>query len=199
LLHDIRCFVSPNNRLAYLTIHKNASTFTIKNLTNHSWAECAVQDVPLTTTIFVILREDIITRWVSGIATYLMPTIDCKEIDTMLNHTLISNIFDNIVFDDMHTIKQVDFVKQIKKPHCIKFLKLQTDFYLTLQHLLCEYGMDYNITLHKINDTKHKCYNEKKLFDFIKSHALLPHYNKKLVEFFKDDYELIENTTFHNI
>jgi len=195
-----QCLVSPDKKLAYLMIYKNASTFVNSVLTKHLWTEHNVSYIPSSMHIIVILREDIIMRWVSGLTTYI--TLQAQRNNNLdsvtLDHKLLIDVFDSIEFD-IHTYKQSTFVQALKHFNNIKFLKLQPNFNTILQQLLNEYGFyNYKIPLYAVNSTRHKSYDEKRTYNFIKEHSLMPAYNNKLVNFFQKDYELIENTTFYN-
>jgi len=195
-----QCLVSPDKKLAYLMIYKNASTFVNSVLTKHLWTEHNVNYIPSSMHIIIILREDIIMRWVSGLTTYI--TLQAQRNNNLdsvtLDHKLLIDVFDSIEFD-IHTYKQSTFVQALKHFNNIKFLKLQPNFNTILQQLLNEYGFyNYKIPLYAVNSTRHKSYDEKRTYNFIKEHSLMPAYNNKLVNFFQKDYELIENTTFYN-
>jgi len=188
------CFVSPDEKFAYLTIYKNAST-TMYNNINKLWTEAPLSDISLKTKLTIILRSDIISRWVSGMITFLemQKITKCEHID--FNGALINEIFSRIAFD-IHTIKQCDFLKNVKA-YNTQYFVLDTNFNKNINHFFHNNGCDINI-LGKSNVTKQKSNDEITMYSVLMNYALLPHYNNKLVNFFQKDYELIENTTFYN-
>jgi len=184
------CFVSPDNKFAYLNIHKNGSTF-LRNLLNE-WVETNIDNLSSNITILIVLREDIILRWVSGLVSLLqLRDRNYSNIDD-----IVCDIFKRISFD-IHTETQCSFLQNLE-PFKKIFFKLDIDF--TNKFIIFLNNNGYyidNIPRYK-NSIKQHSTDEIYLYEQIKNYALMPVYNKKLIKFFKDDYELIENTTFYN-
>ena len=184
-----RFYVSPDKHLAYLNIHKNGST-TMRNIVEKlNFSECDISSLPIGVTVMIVLREDIIMRWISDITTYLH--LDYRSI---IDAHHITNALTQIVFDD-HSAMQSSFLRGTEDFNRV-FFKLGVDFKHTIKHFMYQNGYDIPSSKYK-NSTKQKTGDELRNYHTIKDHALMAVHNNRLVTFFQDDYHLIEKTTFY--
>lgn len=183
--------LSPNKKIFYLNIPKNASTFTTNVLKENNWMFWNVTNATDSTAI--ILLRDPIERWVSGFATYACSYLlghgygsdhFVKDYNSLSERL----IFDNIVFDD-HTTPQVKFINEI--PHSIK-----REYVWINKDLINSIGAIANCTLEisdNIDDnSKETNYDTNQISNFIRS-KLNENLKKKIRDVYADDYQLINN------
>ena len=188
------CYVKDN--FAYVPVHKNASTWAIKYLTClNEWKETNSSHVSDNCTFLVILRHDIINRWVSGMCEVLMQNDNPTLIDDV---RVVDQIFEKITFE-CHTDTQTRLLSTIPQSQTIYFDLASTFSSNFIKHMRENYLHDTNCVpdnsyINASSMFEHKQHIIKKLTEY----ALTPKYNAKLKAHFSKDYELIDKVTYYS-
>lgn len=181
-----------------LHIPKNASTYLTNLLVHNGWQHTTIGN-PNITKQMVVLRDPI-DRWVSGFATYaaswlLGPSYGSSNFCNDYTELTSRLIFDQIVFDD-HTTHQVQFVDQLNKSIPTTQFALNAELFSNLNHFL-------NTTLDVTDDINHNSTDNNYDTKTVATHMKFivdqnPTYKAKLINCYKDDYELMRNTNFYD-
>jgi hypothetical protein len=206
------CYVNPSTKcspkFAYIPIHKNASTWTISYLTSLGWSMSNINLIKEEYIPLVIIRKDIIQRWVSGITevyTSLTNKTFIKELKNPtwhpLNDTvLISNIFSRVVFES-HTDMQINFLQGVDIPNTV-FFDMHSNFkdtfvkYLQNYNIYNKHCMPHNSYMNQTSTFRHK----KQIYNKFRAYASEPKFNKKLSNVLADDIKFVNSVqcVFHN-
>ena len=183
--------LSPDKKIFYLNIPKNASTYTTNVLKENNWMFWNITNANVDTVI--ILLRDPIDRWVSGFATYACSYLlgygygsdhFVKDYNSLTERL----IFDNIVFDD-HTTPQVKFINEI--PHGMK-----REHVCVNRDIINSIGTIANCTLTVGDDiddnSKETNYDTDQISKFIRR-KLNEKLKDKIRDVYADDYQLINN------
>ena len=185
------CMSHPESDLMYVNIPKNASSWTKPNLMDWGWEFYNYHTDNIDKTAIVVLRDPI-ERWLSGIAEYLTlyhPMLQFNNLEG------VDLIFDRVVFDD-HTERQINFIHGLDSEKCI-FLKCDEHYRENLSQLLTEHNMPnkyWNYEPQHVSASS----PERKRFKHIFSREIQnSKYFNKVQEYFKQDYELINQVKFY--
>lgn len=202
-LETTRCFLSPDKKLQFYPIYKNASTFVETNLEQIGWSpeRVNIDDYP---TLFTILRDPF-DRWISGFIQEIINTSSISKIE----ETLLENIKDNntsFLLDFLFEFPIFNFGKatelQInydihKIPNDkIVFMKFGANLNSKLNHWLLGEGIK-NDFLHKnpINvHSKTMLYKKVQNYFFDAKNIRT---KEKLLEYLKPDYDFINSIKFY--
>ena len=188
------CMSKLDSELMYVHIPKNATSWTKPNLLDWGWEFFNYHTDNLKDKTALVVLRDPVDRWISGIAEYLFlyhPSIDFVH----AGQAFFDLIFDKITFDD-HTEKQVYFIEGLDLTQCV-FFKFGPDYRQQFSQFLTEHGMpnrynNYNYQ-HVSDDSP-----ERRLFKKIFSNQLKnSKYLSQVQDYFKQDYELINQITFY--
>lgn len=179
------CLESPNKEIIYVSIPKNASSFTSDWLTENGWIS---REISSTDPKYVMLiLRDPVDRWCSGIAQYLSYLEIHPEEYTSATDRLIFDVVNR--FDD-HTWPQHVFYEDVfpNKPK----IAFHTD--MNLQHSLRQYHRlnspvteNYNRSVETTNNLKVE-YFKNKLND--------PQLLDKVKKAYQKDYDLMSTMSF---
>jgi hypothetical protein len=204
--------ISPDQQQFIINIPKNASSFLLDWTVRNGWSTAIAHNQPLNELIIVI--RDPVERWISGISQYIntyilsvygpngpiFPGDPVTEFDHAMsaedfvkdyNQVTERLLFDLIFQFDDHVWPQCDFFKDLKS-------QKQTYFYINSQftdkisnYLNIDFvdNLDYN--------SGNNNHNIKLLQDFF-THRLQmrPELVKRIARAYREDYTLIETTTF---
>ena len=187
------CMSSPNSDLMYVYIPKNASSWTKPNLQDFGWEFYNYHHDKINKHAIVVLRDPL-DRWLSGIAEYLTlyhPDFELKSSET------IELIFDRLTFDD-HTERQVKFISGLDTNNC-------TFFYCddSYRHNFSKFFEErYGPNSYFKYDYQHVSENspERRKFKSIFGKLISENqqYYYKIKNYFKHDYELIDQVKFYD-
>jgi len=188
------CMTSPTTDLMYIHIPKNASSWTKPNLKDWGWEFYNYHSDDLSSKTPLIVLRDPIDRWLSGIAEYLY--LYHKDIDfAFAGKPFFDLVFDKIAFDD-HTEKQVYFIEGIDLTKCV-FFKFGPDYREQFSQYLNAQGMTnryFNYNYQHVSDDSPERKRFKEIFrEQIKNSKYL----EQVKNYFKQDYELIEQIQFY--
>jgi hypothetical protein len=188
------CMSKLDSELMYVHIPKNATSWTKPNLLDWDWEFFNYHTDNLKNKTALVVLRDPIDRWISGIAEYLYlyhPNIDLVH----TGRAFFDLVFDKITFDD-HTEKQVYFVEGLNLSQCV-FFKCGPDYRQQFSQFLAEHGMPNrynNYNYQHVSDDSPERKRFKKIFtDQLKNSKYL----NQLQDYFKQDYELIEQVKFY--
>jgi hypothetical protein len=201
-LETTRCFLSPDKKLQFYPIYKNASTFVETNLEQIGWSpeHVNIDDYP---TLFSILRDPF-DRWISGFiqeitntGNYKIEEILLEDIKADNTSFLLDFLFEFPIFNfgkatELHINYDLHNIPDNK----IVFFKFDTNLNFKLHHWLLGEGIK-NDFLHKtpINvRSNNMLYNKVKSYFF---DAVNIKNKEKLLEYLKPDYDFINSTKFY--
>jgi hypothetical protein len=187
--------LSPDGKLFYLNIPKNASTFLSSVLHQNNWYYGNLST--FTGNKIICVLRDPINRWLSGMSTYsalylLGANYGSDMFIENYNELTERIIFDNIVFDD-HTTPQIDFVNLVPKNK--EIIYFSADNNLLLDNLSKYLGttLDYNLSITNENASENN-YDTRQIRKFLVS-RLTENLTNKLKIQFKQDYQLLDYVT----
>jgi len=187
------CYIKDN--FAYIPIHKNASTWVINYLTCMGWKQSNISKLNNNYTFLVVLRKDIVKRWVSGMCEVFFK--EYNDLHLLDNANFIASIFKQITYE-CHTDTQKNLIGNISLSKTIFFDlgdKFSTRFinYLRVNNQHVEECISNNAFINSSAMFKLKHIVIEKFFNY----ASLPLNNAQLKMHFKEDYKLLENVTFY--
>jgi len=192
-------YISPDNKIIYAGIPKNASSYVGSLLFANAWKIFLNNENTFITTsskyntinvqnLLVILRDPF-ERWVSGISQYLT-SINISDINSVYNM-----IFDIVGFDD-HTLPQYHFFNDIHS-------SLPRTYFMVNDKLSNTLKQHYSLSVsppelsYKLpNDsTQHRKKLERNIIEYLNDK---PHLITHIKEYYKIDYDIINSATFIN-
>lgn len=201
-LETTRCFLSPDKKLQFYPIYKNASTFVETNLAQIGWSpeHVNIDDYP---TLFTILRDPF-ERWISGFVQEIVNTTNYKIEEILLENITDNNssflldfIFEFPLFNiGTATELQVNYAFNKIPQSNIIFFKHGPNLNFKLHHWLLGEGIKNTLlTQSPINVLSNNLLYKKiqNYFFDAKNIAI----KEKLLEHLKPDYELINSTKFY--
>jgi len=211
--------------IAYVPVHKNASTWIIKYLTGLSsrtsfgpvahrgWNQTNVGRVKKNCKFVVVLRPDIIERWVSGICEVFLHTtreLVSAEVSSqlhvdqvyhlLLDHEYIDNIFKKITFE-CHTDLQSNIVTNIPSDQIIFFNLSEPGFQDSFTALI---GNKEHIPISskfqpmQFNNISANFDHKTSIINKFTEYTQEEKYNAMLKDHFAKDFELVRNVEFCN-
>ena len=188
------CMTAPNSDLMYIHIPKNASSWTKPNLQDWGWEFYNYHSDQLSAKTPLIVLRDPVDRWLSGIAEYLY--LYHKNIDfAFAGRAFFDLVFDKIAFDD-HTEKQVYFVDNIDLSKCV-FFKCGPDYRQQFSQFLNEHGMPNRYNKYDYQHVSDLSPERKRFKEIFTEQLKNSKYLYQVKEYFKQDYELIEQVQFY--
>lgn len=187
------CMSKPGTDLMYVNIPKNASSWTKPNLNDWGWEFFNYHTDKLDKHAMIVLRDPV-DRWLSGIAEYLTLYHPAFGNGEWTEHNF-DLIFDRICFDD-HTEQQVKFIQGLDTDNCTFFMfgdMYRENFhkFLTERDMPNKYERyDYQ----HVSDRDPVRRNFKELF---KAQLQNSKYLEQVKQYFKADYELINQVKFY--
>lgn len=186
------CMSRADIDLMYVYIPKNASSWTKPNLLDYGWEFFNYHTDNLTKPALVVLRDPI-DRWLSGIAEYI--TLYQPNFRLLFQETE-ELIFDKIVFDD-HTEKQVKFLQGLDTDNCT-FMMCDENYRTNFSNFILEH---YGENKYSRYEYQHVSNNDptRQRFKTIFKNLLdrEPIYLNKIMDYFEDDYKLIQQVKFY--
>ena len=194
-----------NGKYAYIPIHKNASTWAIEYLTCIGWQQTNVTRVSKNCKFIVLLRPDIIKRWVSGFCEVLLAWENSKIkndsqvreeniLPLLNNRDYIDTVFKKITFE-CHTDLQSNALMNTPLDRIIFFNLadplFQNTFTGFIFNKMCIPQNEYQNRSEFFN---HKTPIIHKLNEYVQESE----YNLALLEHFADDVKLFETVPFYN-
>lgn len=183
------CYCSPDRSCAYISIPKNASSWTSDLLKSQGWyldRNC----VDTADHVIVALRNPV-DRWTSGIAEYLYRYHPNLTVDAINQH-IVDLIFEQIEFDH-HTHPQITMLDGLDTDRMI-FFAVDREYSNNLATYL-------NITVdshHLIPANSVTNHGQKhKLKQFFSDQLTDPRYLSKITGRYQDDFELIKLIHFY--
>jgi len=189
--------LSPNGKIFYLNIPKNASTYITNLLKLNKWTHCNIFETTAHIEQTIVFLRDPVDRWVSGISTFIALKIlgfgyGSDHFVQDYNHLTQRIIFNQITFDD-HTESQSIYLQQIKNYPTIYF---SLDNIVTKLSLFCSSEIVSNSQI-DMNSSEQN-YDTKQISNYIKKQLNdFPDLNTKIINHFAEDYNLIKNTRFY--
>lgn len=188
------CMSHPNSNLMYVNIPKNASSWTKPNLLDWAWENYNYHTDNLYHKTAMVVLRDPVERWASGIAEYLY-LYHRSWTNTAFTTEMLDLIFDKIAFDD-HTESQVYFIEGLDLSRCI-FFWFDDSYRQNFSNFLAENGMPnryFNYEKQHVSDNEPVRRNFKEIFTKALQDSKYLHQVK---EYFKQDYELINQVKFY--
>jgi hypothetical protein len=177
--------VDPTEKFFWINIPKNASSWGKSALYNLGWQDSDYIHENMVGKTALVFTRDPLLRWVSGLTTYLESLQYIKPED--LNGKLLQLIFDKITFDP-HTEKQKNFIHNLDTNALVCFSvdhDLEQNFYHWLS--LSNKSKKIFVPLKQRNIG-----NQKIFYQLINAHLKKhPDAEKKIIDYFHDDYSLI--------
>ena len=186
----------PSRTWFYLSIPKNASTYTGNLLKYNDWEWYNVNQEHFQKAVIVL--RDPLDRWISGISQYLCSYILGKDYGSdhliedynELSHRLI---FDNLIFDD-HTTPQINFINLIPNHIQKYYIWANRD---TLVDSLCHVvGTTLKNNQDLLDNSKESNYDTNNLSNFFKSRLTINE-KKKIYDLYREDYDLVNSVNIH--
>jgi hypothetical protein len=198
------CYYNEKIKNIYINIPKNAST-NIKNaITNSDFSGINLLQhsfFPKYESAVVILRDPI-DRWISGITTYLNHYhINEDSSDNFLNYAKFNHkwffeiLFERVSFDD-HTEKQIYFLNPFDLSNAYFFYAQDYDL---LEYQLTQFYMGEGVQI-KFSTAARNCRKQDPIHQFFTGFLFDSSnrkYKEKLVNYFKEDYKLINSINFY--
>jgi len=191
--------LSPDGKIFYLNIPKNASTYLTNLLKANYWSHWNIFENSKGVEKTIVFLRDPIDRWVSGISTYIALKIlgygyGSDHFLQDYNQLTQRIIFNQITFDD-HTQLQSDFIHQIKN-FPIYYFKL--DNIANNLSSFCNLPIQSNLEVE--NNSSELNYDTKQISLYMKEQIKnFPELKAKIVNHFINDYKLINNVEFYNL
>lgn len=201
IAHEIgQCLSDRNNKLLYINIAKNASTWTkeyfVKGYKWNSWDNFIRFPVIRNFHKLVILRDPY-ERWLSGIVTYLMR----EQVNLNLSNESIKLLLTKIEFDE-HTWPQTRFLSGLDTGDCT-FFKFDHDLQKNIQNFMDIKKQIKSDTFNLVNNLERNSLDAQGFGNYKKTIDNFIHNNKRfyerLVDHYKDDYNLITKVKFYQI
>lgn len=179
-----------------MNIPKNSSSWTQTLLAHWClWQPYNYHTQPeiLNKTALVVLRNPI-SRWVSGICEYIElyhPDFNPSDVNSLT----LDWIFDRVAFDD-HTERQTMFIESLDSSKIVWFL-CDSTFSKTFEQFLFSVGAINNTykaapPINTTTDNARKIINTQFFNEQVKN----PKYLSKLVQYYQDDFKLINSVHF---
>ncbi len=191
--------LSPDKKIFYLAIPKNASTYLTNLLKANSWTHWNILENPAGIEKTIAVIRDPVDRWTSGFATYAALRLfgygyGSDHFVSDFNDLSQRIIFDQVIFDD-HTDLQVKYAKQILDYHPVFFRynqNLVTQINSFLDH-------DLNTNVYVDANSSESNYDTKQISTlFTKQLIDNPDLKAKVIWAYKQDYEFINTIEFYN-
>jgi hypothetical protein len=185
--------ITQNDKMLYVNIPKNASTWVKRRLESLDWTYGNyIERGFFDNTFLVVLREPI-DRWISGIAEYFVQYHPRIRVFT---NDMLDIIFDRIALDD-HTERQCYFLNDLPVDRAVFFdctdkLKYNFSDYFTQLRIVNDFDThepDYATDVHS---PQH--YYKSLFADYVYNN---PKYLEKLKNYFWPDFQLIEQVNFY--
>lgn len=189
--------LSPNGKIFYLNIPKNASTYLTNLLKLNNWIHCNIFETATRVEQTIVFLRDPVDRWVSGISTYIALKIlgfgyGSDHFVEDYNQLSQRIIFNQITFDD-HTESQCFYLQQIKN-YPITYFTLNN--IVPKLSLFCSSDIITNPQID--TNSSEQNYDTKQISSYIKKQLIdFPDLNTKIITHFSEDYNLIRNTKFY--
>lgn len=191
--------LSPDGKIFYFNIPKNASTYVTNLLKYNNWSHWNIIQQPIDVDNCLVILRDPVERWLSGFGTYAALHLlgygyGSDHFVQDYNDLAERLIFDQIVFDD-HTDFQLNYVQQIINCNPVYFrlnqnLKSRIDSYL---------GYDLNSYADIERNQSESNYDTGQISKFMKQRvADDPALKTKLVIAHYNDYKFLSNINFYN-
>lgn len=191
--HDYgTCMSHPGGSLMYVNIPKNASSWTKPNLLDWGWEFYNYHTDVLGHKISIVVLRDPVERWLSGIAEYFAlyhPNFQLSDPE------IIDLVFDRVCFDD-HTEKQINFIHGLDTDRCV-FLKCDKNYSQNFSNLLSQHEMPnryFNYEEQHVSDASPVRKQFKEMF---RREIQNPKYLKRVEDYFRLDYDLIQSVKFY--
>lgn len=191
--------LSPDGKIFYLNIPKNASTYLTNLLKANNWKHCNILENLNGIEQTIAFLRDPVDRWISGISTYLALKVlgigyGSDHFIEDYNQFAERIIFNQITFDD-HTESQCTFLKQIKT-FPINYFEL--DNIIANLNSFCKTDITSNSEID--NNSSEQNYDTKQISLFIRQQIeKSPELKAKIVNHYLDDYKLINNIRFYSL
>jgi hypothetical protein len=191
--------LSPDKKIFYLAIPKNASTYLTNLLKANSWTHWNILENPAGIEKTIAVIRDPVDRWTSGFATYAALRLfgygyGSDHFVSDFNDLSQRIIFDQVIFDD-HTDLQVKYAKQILDYHSVFFRynqNLVTQINSFLDH-------DLNTNVYVDANSSESNYDTKQISNFFTKQLIdNPDLKAKVIRAYKQDYEFINSIEFYN-
>lgn len=179
------CWVDETNRLTYVHVPKNASSF-VKGCLIGCYGMWKHNETFVPAKEYLIVLREPIERWVSGIAEY------CFNSGNMMT---LEQALEQITFDD-HTEQQVYFIKDVDLIRST-FLRVDDQLRDNLERWLKQFNYRTNIQIALEYNTSDGAKRDliNKFTEEINNN---PAYRARLEEYFADDYKLYNSVTFYD-
>jgi hypothetical protein len=188
------CMTAANTDLMYIHIPKNASSWTKPNLQDWGWEFYNYHTDDLSAKTPMVVLRDPVDRWVSGIAEYLY--LYHKNIDFIFaGRPFFDLVFDRIAFDD-HTEKQVYFLEDIDLSRCV-FFKFGPNYREQFSQYLNSQGMTNRYSNYEPQHVSENSPERKRFKEIFQEQLKNSKYINQVQEYFKEDYQLIEQIQFY--
>lgn len=183
-----QCYIDPTEQYFFINIPKNASSWAKEILSQLKWKAGDYIHQDVTSMLGIIFLRDPVERWISGISTWILNGRTHITFDDLTNGPILKLILDKITFDS-HTEKQKHFLHSIDTNQCVCFYvdgyleKKFSNWYCT--NIDNTANINYNVNKNKPRSADY--------YQFFKNHVgSNPNVKQQLIEYFKEDYELIE-------
>lgn len=190
------CMSHRDSDLMYVYIPKNASSWTKPNLLDWKWENYNYHRDNLYHKTAIIVLRDPIDRWVSGIAEYMYLYHRHFKPNALMPVAVLDLIFDKISFDD-HTERQIYFVEGLDLNKCI-FFKFEHDYRHKFSHFLFTQNMPNNYANYEFQHVSEQNLERREWKQFIQHQLENSKYMFQLKQYFKADYELINQVKFYD-
>lgn len=189
-----QCLVDPTEQFFWINVPKNASSWGKSVLYDLGWHDGDYIHDNMVHKTALIFTRDPLSRWISGITEYLnrLQYIELED----LHGKLLQLILDKITFDS-HTEKQKNFIHNMDTNLLICF-SVDQNLEQNFNHWLSLSNQGVEKTLLPYKDRN--IGRQKDLYQFVGSYLKNhPDAEKKIIEYFHDDYALINQYNDWNL
>jgi hypothetical protein len=186
----------PDTNLMYIYIPKNATSWTKPNLLDWKWENYNYHKDNFYHKTAIIVLRDPVDRWVSGIAEYLYLYHRNLKPGSHLPIGILDLIFDKVSFDD-HTERQIYFIEGID-PNKSVFFKCDFDYRRKFSHYLYTQNMPNNYSTYDFQHVSSEYPERQEWKKFIRHQLENSKYLFQIQQYFKLDYELINQVQFYD-
>ena len=191
--------MSPDKKIFYLNIPKNASTYISNLLLHNSWEKWNIFEDPQPIETCIVFLRDPIDRWISGFSTYSALRLfgygyGSDHFLSDFNTLSERIIFDQIIFDD-HTELQVNYIKQVLQFNIVYFRCHEI-----VKHLNYYLNTSLDDQLDIESNHSESNFDTFQISKFLKDLIFRkPELSARIVDAYKEDYNLINSIEFYNV